>query len=426
MSDIAIAVENVGKRYRIGLKDSRPDTIMGALTGWMRSPLRNYRQLRDLSHFDESESEDVLWALRDVSFQVPQGEVLGIVGRNGAGKSTLLKIVSRITEPTEGRVVLRGRVASLLEVGTGMHPELTGRENVYLNGTVLGMSKREVERKFDEIVDFAGIGRFVDTPTKRYSSGMKVRLAFAVAAHLEPEILLIDEVLAVGDAQFQQKCLGKMHDVTREGRTVLFVSHDMSAVQRLCNRAILIDNGSITDIGDPHDVIRNYLEGSADIDAREVTGRFKDSRLRLRGIRVRQGDLIDPAYLDPTAEVRVEFEYMVSERVSRLLLGVDFFAADGLQLFRTYDLAAFGMGERAPGRYVSTLVLPPGVFAAGTYYLDFLAGIHRQGWISRQDIRVKLSFGSHRETDVTYPGVLKSIGRWEVTEHDLAEEAARV
>ncbi len=243
-----IKVENLSKRYRIGLKEQQSETLAGALVNWLKAPISNYQHLRRLSQFNGSEpnTEDVIWALNNVSFDVQPGEVVGIIGRNGAGKSTLLKILSEITEPTSGRVILNGRVSSLLEVGTGFHPELTGRENVYLNGTILGMTKAEIDRKFDEIVDFSGVEKFLDTPVKRYSSGMQVRLAFAVAAHLEPEILIVDEVLAVGDMAFQKKCLGKMEAVSQEGRTVLFVSHNLAAVERLCSRGILLQAGQVS------------------------------------------------------------------------------------------------------------------------------------------------------------------------------------
>jgi len=259
MSRPAISVENLSKVYRLGVKDQTPDTIAGAFTGALRSPLKNWRRLRDLARFrPDDDSPDALWALRDVSFEVAEGEVLGVIGRNGAGKSTLLKILSRITEPTHGRAVIHGRVSSLLEVGTGFHPELTGRENIYMNGTILGMRKREIDRKFDEIVDFSGVEKFLDTPIKRYSSGMNVRLAFAVAAHLEPEILIIDEVLAVGDAEFQKKCLGKMHDVAQDGRTVLFVSHNMAAVESLCNRGMYLAKGRLADVGPIVEIVSLY------------------------------------------------------------------------------------------------------------------------------------------------------------------------
>lgn len=287
MSKPIISVENLSKAYRIGLKDEIPDTLTGALASWAKAPLRNLQRLRRLNTFHKSvavastngvhengngasrngqataeagpaEEADVMWALRDVSFDVHEGEVVGIIGRNGAGKSTLLKVLSRITEPTHGRATIRGRVSSLLEVGTGFHPELTGRENIYMNGTILGMRKKEIDRKFDEIVEFSGVEKFLDTPTKRYSSGMQVRLAFAVAAHLEPEILIIDEVLAVGDAEFQKKCLGKMQDAASSGKTVLFVSHNMEAVSELCPRCVLLADGTLKHEGNTGTIIEQY------------------------------------------------------------------------------------------------------------------------------------------------------------------------
>jgi lipopolysaccharide transport system ATP-binding protein len=261
----AIRIENLSKRYRLGkssgtayrtLRESLGESMRGLWT----------RVSRKLSKVPVPQTEDraeCLWALRDVSFEIQPGEVIGIIGRNGAGKSTLLKILSRIMEPTEGRATVRGRMGSLLEVGTGFHPELTGRENIFLNGAILGMSRREIVRKFDTIVDFAEIGRFLDTPVKRYSSGMYVRLAFAVAAHLEPEILLVDEVLAVGDMEFQKKCLGRMSDVAREGRTVLFVSHNMSTVQNLCTCCFLMEKGRLAASGTPIQVIGRYNQVAA-------------------------------------------------------------------------------------------------------------------------------------------------------------------
>jgi lipopolysaccharide transport system ATP-binding protein len=250
MSELSIRAESLSKRYRIGLAQGRHDTLRDTLAAGLSRLRRPSEEARRAAE---------IWALRDVSFEVRQGEVVGVIGRNGAGKSTLLKILSRITEPTAGRAHIHGRVGSLLEVGTGFHPELTGRENIFLNGAILGMRRHEIERKFDEIVDFAEIERFLDTPVKRYSSGMYVRLAFAVAAHLEPEILLVDEVLAVGDAAFQKKCLGKMGDVAREGRTVLFVSHNMAAVQSLCRTCVLLADGTIVAHGFTEDVMNEYL-----------------------------------------------------------------------------------------------------------------------------------------------------------------------
>ena len=254
-----IRVENLSKQYRLGAARQPYSTLRESLTNAVRAPLKSFRSNNDAE-------KNRFWALRDINFEVNPGEVVGIIGRNGAGKSTLLKILSRITEPTVGKIELYGRVGSLLEVGTGFHPELTGRENIFLNGAILGMKREEIAKKFDEIVDFAEIEKFLDTPVKHYSSGMYTRLAFAVAANLEPEILIVDEVLAVGDAEFQKKCLGKMKSVSeKDGRTVLFVSHNMNAVQSLCSRAIFLNKGIVAQIGDVHEVVNNYLvKGVAD------------------------------------------------------------------------------------------------------------------------------------------------------------------
>ena len=260
MSNTVISVENLSKAYRLG--QIGRDTLTDDLKVWwakVRGKPNPFQKIGEVDHANRQ--GETLWALKDFNLQVQRGEVLGIIGRNGAGKSTLLKILSKVTAPTRGEVKIKGRVASLLEVGTGFHPELTGRENVYLNGAILGMNKAEITRKFDEIVDFSGVEQFIETPVKRYSSGMYVRLAFAVAAHLEPEILLVDEVLAVGDAAFQKKCLGKMGDVAQEGRTVLFVSHNMNAVTSLTPRSIWINCGKIAETGSTQDVINSYLKG---------------------------------------------------------------------------------------------------------------------------------------------------------------------
>jgi lipopolysaccharide transport system ATP-binding protein len=254
-----IKVENLSKRYRLGLKESRKDTLFAQIGHTLTAPIRNFKQLRSMTKFGQ-EDDSVFWALKDINFEVQQGEVLGIIGHNGAGKSTLLKLLSRITEPTTGSITLKGRVAALLEVGTGFHQDLTGRENIYMNGTILGMTRKEIDRKLDEIVDFSGVEKHLDTPVKFYSSGMKVRLGFAVAAHLEPEILIIDEVLAVGDAEFQKKCLGKMRSVAGEGRTVLFVSHNMAAVSNLCHKCFLLSKGKRIFQGETNETIKYYME----------------------------------------------------------------------------------------------------------------------------------------------------------------------
>jgi lipopolysaccharide transport system ATP-binding protein len=269
MSNIAIHTENLGKRYQLGATVDFSRTFREALIGlpkyFYRLTKSKAQRLLDKTEYPKDTPKGTFWALRDINLDIQHGDVVGIIGRNGAGKSTLLKILSKITSPTTGIARINGRVGSLLEVGTGFHPELTGRENIYLNGSILGMRKAEIEKKFDEIVAFAEVEQFLDTPIKRYSSGMQVRLAFAVAAHLEPEILIVDEVLAVGDAAFQKKCLGKMEDVSKEGRTVLFVSHNMGAVRQLCNKGILLDFGNISNIGETVDVIRDYLNTSSEL-----------------------------------------------------------------------------------------------------------------------------------------------------------------
>lgn len=271
-SNIAVKVTKLGKAYRIGVAETKEETLSKAILKAILSPIKNYKKISSLNKISgQAVENDIFWANRNIDFEVKKGEVLGIIGKNGAGKSTLLKILSRITEPTEGRIELNGRIASLLEVGTGFNPDLTGRENIFLNGTILGLTKKEIQERYDSIVEFSGIEKFIETPVKRYSSGMKVRLAFAVAAHLDPEILIIDEVLAVGDAEFQKKCLGKMQAVAEsEGRTVLFVSHDMAAVKKLCTRAILLKAGKIVCEGLPDDVVNYYLQNASGISAKQI------------------------------------------------------------------------------------------------------------------------------------------------------------
>ncbi|MBN1104245.1 MAG: ABC transporter ATP-binding protein [Deltaproteobacteria bacterium] len=293
MAEIVIKVENLSKLYRIGIREAGYRTFRETLVDAAKAPLQRLRAYFNRQSSILNHQSEALWALKDVSFEVKQGEVVGIIGRNGAGKSTLLKILSKITEPTEGRVELRGRVGSLLEVGTGFHPELTGHENVYLYGAILGMTRWEITRKFDEIVAFAELEKFIDTPVKRYSSGMYMRLAFAVAAHLEPEILLVDEVLAVGDAAFQKKCLGKMGEVSKQGRTVLFVSHNLAAVASLCERAFLFDEGALATSDHTSLVLEEYVRRVSQIttlDLAKRTDRRGDGSLRFTKIVLFSGD----------------------------------------------------------------------------------------------------------------------------------------
>ena len=315
MSHTVIQARNISKRYRIGEREQY-GALRDVISGWLTKPWQSLRSSslnNDRNHARDGSQDNTIWALRDVSFDIEQGEVVGLIGRNGAGKSTLLKILSRITKPTQGHVRLRGRIGSLLEVGTGFHPELTGRENIYLNGAVLGMKRAEIIRKFDEIVAFAEVEKFIDTPVKRYSSGMHMRLAFAVAAHLEPEIMLIDEVLAVGDASFQKKCLGKIGKVAEQGRTVLFVSHNMVAVQDLCRRVIWIDEGKIAEQGDSESVIKNYLKESYSTQTELVWNAAAvapgDDEARLLRVCVRPADGSPSDPISVRTPVVIEFEY---------------------------------------------------------------------------------------------------------------------
>jgi lipopolysaccharide transport system ATP-binding protein len=383
MSDLAIKVNDVYKLYRLGIKQQASENLSSALASFIKSPIKNYRKYRSLYRFDDVigpsdsvnyESLNILTALSGVSFEVNRGEVVGIIGTNGAGKSTLLKILSRITPPTQGTVEIRGRVSSLLEVGTGFHPELTGRENVYLNGTILGMRKREIDRKFDEIVDFSGVEKFLDTPVKRYSSGMRVRLAFAVAAHLEPEILIIDEVLAVGDAEFQKKCLSKMQDVGKEGRTVLFVSHNMPAVTRLCPRVILLGSGKILRDGPVDEVVSAYLHAGRGTTAlREWTDLSEapgNDIVRLRAVRVREEDGTVKEGIDIRKAVGLEMEFEVLQGGTEMMPYFTLFNEEGTTVFSTIDQCGEWKKRMRPeGVYTSTAWIPGNLLTEGTYYV---------------------------------------------------------
>jgi lipopolysaccharide transport system ATP-binding protein len=358
-----IRAEGVSKQYRIGRSKEEFPTLRDALAGAVRVPLRWARVAA-------RPETPTFWALRDVGFEVQPGEVVGIIGRNGAGKSTLLKILSRITEPTEGRIELYGRMSSLLEVGTGFHPELTGRENIFLNGAILGMKRAELARKFDEIVAFAEIEKFIDTPVKHYSSGMYVRLAFAVAAHVEPEILVVDEVLAVGDMSFQQKCLNKMQDAGAHGRTVLFVSHNMQAVARLCQRVILISSGKIVSDGPAPVVIDQYLDTARGTTAERAWADLKDAPgdevVRLVGVRVCDEAGETGEALDIRRPVGVEMTYEVLEPGYVLVPNYHFYNEEGVCVCVVQDLSPEARTvPRERGRYVSTVWVPPNFLAEG-------------------------------------------------------------
>lgn len=377
MSGNAIEIRNLGKKYTIGARQTKNDTFVSALTSAVSNPVRRMRDVLTGRGAGAAQLYETLWALRDITFDIEQGEVIGIIGRNGAGKSTLLKILSRITDPTEGSVRLNGRVGSLLEVGTGFHGDLTGRENVYLNGSILGMSQAEITSKFDEIVAFSGVEKFIDTPVKHYSSGMNVRLAFAVAAHLEPEILIIDEVLSVGDYAFQRKSLGKMQDVTKGGRTVLFVSHQLDMVQTLCTRCVLLENGRVKMIGPTHDVIEAYMaqpedDMSGQFEAKEELDRpFQLVRGRVLnqiGKIVRQFDVFEP--------ITFEFEYVLREPT--MGLSVSFVlqrAGEPLLMSYDTDAASDRFELRQPGHYRTRVTLPTPLLKAGQYTVDASAGV---------------------------------------------------
>ena len=343
----------------------------GCATSWTAPSLPRSASSKDATDTSSNGDATHIWALKDVSFDIQQGEVVGIIGRNGAGKTTLLKILARVTKPTTGFADVHGRMGSLLEVGTGFHPELTGRENTFLNGAILGMSKKEIERKFDEIVAFAEIEKFIDTPVKHYSSGMQVRLAFSVAAHLEPEILLVDEVLAVGDAAFQKKCLGKMGDVAKAGRTVLFVSHSMPAVTRLCSRSILMDNGGLLCDGPTHEAVRKYLSsGLGTMAAREWAEPATcpgNHIVRLRAVRVRNSDGRVTENIDIRDPVGVEMDYEVLAPNYLLVPNYHFYNEEGTCVFTVHDWSPeWRRTPKNPGRYRSTVWIPGNYLAEGS------------------------------------------------------------
>jgi lipopolysaccharide transport system ATP-binding protein len=365
---VAIEAQDLSKRYRIGQ--------MQAAYGTLRDSVAN-AAARIAGRENESAKQEI-WALRDVSFEVQEGEVLGVIGRNGAGKSTLLKILTRITTPTSGRAVIRGRVGSLLEVGTGFNPELTGRENVFLNGSILGMKRREIQRKLNDIVAFSGVEKFIDTPVKRYSSGMAVRLAFSVAAHLEPEIMLVDEVLAVGDAEFQQRCLGRMEDLSGEGRTVLFVSHNMQAVNQLCDRAIWLEGGQIHEEGDPSDVVTHYLHSAFGSGSRiswpDDASAPGDDLARLLSVRAinEDGETVDT--VDVRQPVGIEITFRVLREGPPVFGKIKVHDRQGNIAFNAMDIDPHNEERSAPGRYMATALIPGNLLNEGQASVE--AGVY--------------------------------------------------
>ncbi|MCC7202804.1 MAG: ATP-binding cassette domain-containing protein [Nitrospirae bacterium] len=419
-----IEIRNISKQYTIGRKEaygSLRDEIMQAIA----APFR-----RGVRALGTGEEDNTIWALRDVSFNVQEGEVIGIIGRNGAGKSTLLKILSRITEPTSGRIVMRGRVASLLEVGTGFHPELTGRENIFLNGALLGMSRQEIKARFDEIVAFSEIEKFLDTPVKRYSSGMYVRLAFAVAAHLEPEILIVDEVLAVGDIRFQRKCMDRMGYVSKEGRTVLFVSHSMPAVTRLCQRALMFGEGRVLQDGPAHQVVTSYFHSDLGTTAmREWPDLNKapgDDVVRLRAVSVQteEGKISDS--IDIRYPFVLEMRYDVLKSGAVLTPIIRLTNQEGIVLFTAIDVDTNWRKQRRPtGQYITKLQIPGDLLAEGN--ISVLASIstispttkrvYEKDVISFQIVDNMTGDSARGDWGGDVPGVIRPLLSW-VTEKE--------
>lgn len=409
-----VRVEGLSKQYFLGSRESAYDTLRESVVEAMRSPLKRLRTANG------QRNRETIWALQNVSFEVAPGEVLGIIGRNGAGKSTLLKVLSRITQPTSGRVELFGRVASLLEVGTGFHPELTGRENIYLNGAVLGMKRTDIERKFDQIVEFSELEKFLDTPVKRYSSGMYMRLAFAVASHLEPEILVVDEVLAVGDAQFQKKCLGKISNVATQGRTVLFVSHNMIAVQSLCQRVVWLDQGEVIKHGTTNSVVSDYLNFGS---TRQLEESWDDLEtapgndiVRLHRVRVRSAD--ESSSLTRKTPCLIEIEYW------NLLPGAQIHIA--LHLYTEQDIIAFTTGNgaeaasnvsnRQEGLFRCTCYVPGDLLNTGQHRFVVLAVRDGNSVIFRHESSVSFEILDLNAREVSSygrePGVVQPDLKW--------------
>lgn len=426
MNDVAILVKDISKQYFIGKKQEKYQTLRDTLTDGFTAPFRRARNLLRGQASGAAEMHESIWALKDISFEVNRGELVGVIGRNGAGKSTLLKVLSRITEPTSGYAEIRGRVSSLLEVGTGFHLELTGRENVYLNGALLGMGRVEIDHKFDEIVAFSEVEKFIDTPVKYYSSGMKLRLAFAVAAYLEPEILIIDEVLAVGDARFQKKCINKMQDVGQQGRTVLFVSHNMAAITRLCERAILLDGGRIVADAASHTVVGTYLNSGLGTSAeREWPDPQKapgSKAVRLIAARVRKEDGQVSEAQDIRCAVRLEMEYEVLSEGLLLMPYFAIFNEEGIKVFTSIDLDPDWRQQRRPvGHYVSTAWIPGNLLAEGMYYVSatmrsvdpMRRHFRERDVIAFQIIDSHDGDSARGDFTGTIPGVIRPLLKWE-------------
>lgn len=427
MSNIAIKVEKLSKAYQLG--EIGTGTISRDLERWfarVRGKEDPFLKIGETNDRARKGTSDIVWSLKDINFEIEQGDAVGIIGRNGAGKSTLLKILSRVTSPTTGKISGKGRIASLLEVGTGFHPELTGRENIFLNGAILGMRKREIQRKFDEIVDFAGVERYVDTPVKRYSSGMYVRLAFAVAAHLESEILIVDEVLAVGDAEFQKKCLGKMGEVSKgEGRTVLFVSHNMGSIKTLCRKSILLVNGELTALGQSHEIINKYQS----VTFRDFKAGFwkneiidENDKAQLVSISVAGINSQPINTFQNSEDIVLLFVVIFKQQLSNVKVGFDVIRSGEL-LFTSYsvDMDPW-MGNVAPGSYSFRCVIPAYLLNHGCYLIRPQLSIHCASTLTRIDypvLEIEICFARNNPFHTVYnennhPGFISPFLKWAI------------
>ena len=374
-NETVIKVEGLSKRYRIGLKEEMHDSLAASITAFLKSPFKSFKSLKNLSSFND-DSNDVFWALKNISFEVKKGDALGIIGMNGAGKSTLLKLLSRITEPTTGEISIKGRVASLLEVGTGFHPDLTGRENIFLNGTILGMTRKEINQRMEEIIEFSGVRKFIDTPVKRYSSGMRVRLAFSVAAHLDPEILIIDEVLAVGDYEFQNKCIGKMQDVAKGGKTILFVSHNMAAINQLCTRAILLKQGEKIADGTVNEIIAVYKNVNSDgqSDSGSVTlppnNEIPFQLLEL-SFKNKQNEILN--HFEYLEEIAITLRFKITQTSPNYYINFSLLDQNEINVFTTTDedyTEGYAAGNLAAGEYTYHFTIPAKLLKPSKYNID--------------------------------------------------------
>ena len=440
MTDTIVRVQDLSKRYRIGHKEQKFDSLSEAITSWAWSPINNFKRLRSLTRFSDDDQEDVIWALSNISFEVGRGEVLGIIGRNGAGKSTLLKVLSRITPPTSGRVRLQGRMASLLEVGTGFHSELTGRQNVYLNGTILGMKPAEIDANFDEILAFSEVGHFIDTPVKRYSSGMRVRLGFAVAAHLQPEILIIDEVLAVGDIAFQEKCIGKINDISRGGRTVLFVSHNMASILNLCKRTILLEDGKIAADGVTTEVVQRYL-ASAQMAGGDRVWSDPETAPQNTLVRLQRVSVFQPGRDTPTSQAYITQAIDIRINYWNLRPGAKLFSCivlkdhQGAVVLRSANFESMTLepdvwhGRAQPvGQFQSVCRIPGNFLNNGRYGVSVLIGLQSTSDYLYEDSVVSFQVVDTGKTTLGlsthWPGVVRPKLTWstEQLSSDRADE----